>query len=252
MSSTTPYSVRWRGPVLIPAGRAWGVAVAVETAGVSPTISAATFTLYDQGGVARIDAASASVSGGTISYTIPADTCTSADHGQGWLVKVEATIGGVDLPFYNDAAICLAPLYPPVGTSDLLSRYSKLADLNDENDDGTGAVDLQAYITDAWGELTQRMYQDGFPFWRVRSPAALRPWLLTQSLVYALDDLALLLAGENHYSSEARRLEASLEGMYAQIKTRLDPTEENTATVTNEGASAVLILSSGRRGRVYR
>ena len=252
MSSTTPYSVRWRGPVLLPVGRAWGVSVAVETAGVSPTISSATFTLYDQGGVERIDAATATVSGGTISYTVPSNTLTNADYGAGWLVKVEATIGGDDLPFYNDCAICLAPLYPPVGTSDLLARYSKLADLNDEDDDGTGAVDLQAYITDAWGELTQRMYQDGFPFWKIRSPAALRPWLLTQSLVYALDDLALLLAGDSHYTEEARRLEGTLDGLYAQIKTRMDAGEENTASVTNEGASAVLFLTSNRRGRVYR
>lgn len=250
MSSVTPYSVRWRGPVLLPVGRAWSVAVAVEAAGVSPTISAATVTLYDSGGVERIDAATATISGGTISYTIPADTLTSGDYGAGWLVKVEATIGGDVLPFYNDAAVCLAPLYPPVGTSDLLSRYSKLADLNDEADDGSGAADLQGYITDAWGELTQRMYQDGFPFWKIRSPAALRPWLLTQSLVYALDDLALILAADSHYSDEARRLEAMLEAQYAQIKARVDPTEENTATATNEGASAVLLLTNSRRARV--
>jgi len=228
------------------------VSVAVETADASPTISAATFTLYDSGGTVKVDADTATVSGGTISYTVAADVLTANDYGQGWLVKFEATIDGDDLPFYNDAAVCLAPLYPPVGTSDLLSRYAKLADLNDEGNDGTGGADLQGYITDAWGELTQRMYSDGFPFWTIRSPAALRPWLLAQSLVYALDDLALLLAADSHYSAEARRLEATLGTLYDGIRARLDPTEENTATATHEGASPVLMLTSGRRIRYWR
>ena len=242
MSTTTPYSVRWRGPVLLPYGRAWDVSVSVESAGASPTISAATFTLYTPDGTARISAQAATVSSGVITYSVASNTLTATDLGARWLVKIEATIGGVSLPFYNDAVVSLAPLYPPVGTSDLTGRYSKLSDLQ-----SGGAPDLQTHITEAWGELTQSLYSDGVPFWKVRTPSALRPWLMARSL--ELDDLALLLGSENRYADEARRHGGMLDKLYASMRTRLDVSEENTISETHEGSSPVLILSSGRGRR---
>jgi hypothetical protein len=244
MSSTTPYSVRWRGPTVIPHGRAWDVSVAVEHAGASPTISAATFTLYDQSGAKVVDAQVATVSGGTVTYTLAGPELTADDLGPRWLVKFEVTIGSTTIPFYNDAVIALAPLYPPVGTTDLTNRYSKLADLQ-----SAGSSDLQAFITDAWGELVERMYEDATPFWKMRSPASLRPWLLNRALSYALYDLALLLNDDSHYSAEAKRLEGALERLYLSIKARLDTSEETTITDPVERASPVLLLTSSRSRR---
>lgn len=242
MSSTTPYSVRWRGPVLLPHSRAWDVSVSVEHAGASPTISAATFTLYTPDGAARVDAQAATVSGGTLTYSLAGTELTADDMGARWLVLFEATIDGDQLPFYCDAAVCLAPLYPPVGTTDLTDRYSKLADLQ-----ATGSSDLQKFVTDAWGELTQKLYSDGVRFWGMRSPGALRPWLLNRSLELALDDLALLIDQGSQYNEEARRLGETLTKLYADIRARLDSTGDNTITETIEAADPVVILSSSRR-----
>ena len=232
--------------MLIPYGRSWVVSVSVEHDGASPTISAATFTLYTPNGEARVDAQVATVSGGTLSYTVAADVLTLDDMGTRWLVKFEATIGGNALPFYCDAAVCLAPLYPPAGTTDLINRYSKLDDLQ-----ASGSSELQTYITDAWQTLTQKLYSDGVPFWQMRTPGALREWMIARALSYSLDDLALLLDGASHYSDEARRHEAMLDALYAQIRARMDTNEDNTAGDTNEGASPVLILTSNR-SPIYR
>lgn len=250
MSSVTPYSVRWRGPVLLPHSRAWDVSVAVEHAGASPTISAATFTLYTPDGAARVDAQAATIAGGTVSFSLNGSELAATDMGPRWLVKIEATISGATLPFYNDAAVCLAPLYPPVGTTDLTARYSKIADLQT-----TGASDLQTFITDAWGTLTQKMYADGLPFWAIRSPGALREWLLARSLELALDDLALLIENNSQYTTEARRLGGMLDALYEDIRSRMDTQGDNTLSTSHEGASAIVNLSSGPgfgRGRRRR
>jgi hypothetical protein len=247
MSTTTPYAVRWRGPALLPYGRAWDVAVSVEHAGASPTVSAATFTLYTPDGAARLNAEAASEASGVITYTIADSVLTAADLGPRWMIKLEVTIGGVSLPFYNDAAVCLAPLYPPAGTSDLTDRYSKLDDLQGSS----GAAALQAHITGAWGELTQKLYADGVPFWKMRSPGALRSWLMARSLELALDDLALLLESDSHYADEARRHGAMLDKAYKEIRARLDVSEDNTLSEAHEGATGVLLLTSGRSGRRY-
>jgi len=243
MSSVTPYSVRWQGPSVIPHSRAWDVSVEVEHGNASPTISAGTFTLYTPDGTARVDAEAATISGGTLSYSLADSVLAGTDVGPRWLVKFEATIGGSILPFYNDVVVCLAPLYPPVGVSDLLSAYSKLGDLQ------STASDLQTHITDAWTALTQRLYSDAVPFWKMRTPGALRPWLMAKALEGALDDLALLLGEDSHYAAEARRHEAALDRHYKSLRSLMDETENNTPSSTHEAASPTVTLSSSPRHR---
>ena len=247
MADGTPYSARWTGPVLIPRGQDTTVTVAVEHSGSSPTVSAVTFSLYDSGGTVLLDGVSASESGGVLSYTVTAATTSGKTLGQGFLLKFTATIGGDQHDFYNDAALTLARLYPPIGTTDLTNRYSRLAALQT-----TGASDLQKFITDAWTELSSRLYSEALPYWRMRSPSALRPWLTAQALVYALDDLALTLGDGGPYREEARRIEQTLPRLYGQIRSRMDDGEDNTIGEQQQPASPVLVLSSGRLGRYTR
>lgn len=244
MADGTPYSARWTGPALIPRGQDTTISVDVEHGGSAPTVSAVTFSLWDSSGTVIVDAASASESGGTLSYTVTAASTTGKTLGQGYLLKFTATIGGDAHDFYNDAALTLARLYPPIGTTDLTNRYSRLGALQT-----TGASDLQKFITDAWTELTARLYSEGLPFWRMRSPSALRPYLTAQALVYALDDLALTLGDGGPYRDEARRIEDTLPRLYGQIRSRIDDGEDNSIGDLQQPASPVLILSSGRVSR---
>jgi len=126
------------------------------------------------------------------------------------------------------------------------NRYSRLASLQT-----TGASDLQKFITDAWTELTTRMYSEGLPFWRMRTPSTMRPWLTAQALVYALNDLALTLGGGGPYREEAARIEATLPKLYGQIRSLMDSDEDNHVSQERQPVSPVLILSSGRSTR-YR
>jgi hypothetical protein len=140
----------------------------------------------------------------------------------------------------------LARLYCPIGTTDLTNRYSRLAALQT-----TGASDLQKFITDAWTELTARLYSEALPFWRMRTPSSLRPWLIAQAAVFALDDLALTLGDGGPYREEARRIEESLPRLYNKIRSLMDDNEDNNLDEVHQPASAVIQISSGRIGR-YR
>ena len=247
MADGTPYSARWTGPTLIPRGQDTTVTVDVEHGGSAPTVSAVTFSLWDSAGNVIVDAASASESSGTLSYTVTAASTTGETLGQGFLLKFSATIGGDVHDFYNDAALTLARLYPPIGTTDLTNRYSRLAALQT-----TGASDLQKFVTDAWTELTTKFYSEGLPFWRMRTPSTLRKWVTAQALVYALDDLALVLGDGGPYREEARRLEDTLPRLYMQIRSLMDSDEDNNLDETHQPASAVIQISSGRVGRYLR
>lgn len=247
MADGTPYSARWTGPALIPRGQDTTISVDVEHGGSAPTVSAVTFSLWDSSGTEIIDAASASESSGTLSFTVTAATTTGKTLGQGFLLKFSATIGGDQHDFYNDAALTLARLYPPIGTTDLTNRYSRLSALQT-----TGASDLQKFITDAWTELSSRLYSEGLPFWRMRSPSSMRPYLTAQALVYALDDLALTLGDGGPFREEARRIEQTLPRLYGQIRSRMDDGEDNSIGAQQQPASPVLVLSSGRVGRYVR
>ncbi len=246
MADLTPYSARWTGPVLIQQGETTTVSVDIEHNGSAPTVTAVVFSLFDSSGNTLLDAVTASESGGTLSYAIAGSVTTSSGLGAGYLVRFTATIGGDDHPFFNDAALCAARLYPPIGTTDLTNRYSRLSSLQT-----TGASDLQKFITDAWTELTTRMYSEGLPFWRMRTMGTLRPWLTAQALVYALDDLAMTLGNGGPYREEARRLEQTLPRVYGQIRSLIDSDEDNHVSQDRQSTSPVLVLSSGRITR-YR
>lgn len=241
MADLTPYSARWTGPVMIHRGADQTLSVSIEHGGSAPTVSAVTFSLFDSSGNTLLDDVTGSESAGVLSYTILTAITTDKTLGPGYLVRFKATIGGDVHPFYNDAALCLARLYPPIGTSDLTNRYSRLATLQ-----ATGASDLQKFVTDAWTELTNKLYSDSLPFWRMRTPSALREWLLTRALVFALRDLGFQLGTGAAYLEEANRLEKKLPGMFGQIRSLMDADEDNQVSQDQQSAGAVLLLSSGR------
>ena len=244
MADMTPYSARWSGPVTLPRAADFTVSVDIEHGGSAPTVSAVTFTLIDTNGNALLDGVTAAESGGTLSYTVLAAVTTGKPLDMGYLVRFDATISGDVHPFYNDAALCKARIYPPIGTTDLTNRYSQLSALQT-----TGAADLQKFISTAWSELLTRLYSDGLPFWRMRTPSTLRPWLTAQALVYALDDLALVLGNATGYRADARRIEKTLPSLYSQIRSLMDTDEDDQVGHDRQPVSSVIVLSSGRLRR---
>jgi hypothetical protein len=245
--TATLYSARFSGPTLIERDKAQTVSVNIERSGSAPTITAATFTLYDPGGNAVIDGAAAAISGGEISGSIGAADLDGKSYGLGWLVQFDATIGGKVYRFLNDAAVCLARLYPPIAHTDLVNRHSDVANLL-----ATGVTSLQTYIDDAWSDLTNRLYSDSVPFWRLRTPSAFRAAMFSRSFALVFRDYSTLLDPGDRYAALADRYEAQYEEDVEKIRSKMDNGEDNTLSASNLSTASVIQLTTSRRNGIYR
>jgi len=243
----TLYSARFSGPTLIERDKAQTVSVTIERDGSDATITAATFTLYDVGGNILIDGTAATISGGTLSGSVGASDLDGKAYGSGWLVQFDATIGGKVYRFLNDAAICLARLYPPIGHSDLVKRHSDVANLL-----AAGVSSLQQYIDDAWADLTGRLYSDSCPFWRLRTPSAMRAAMFSRSFQLIFRDYSTLLDPGDRYAELADRYAEQYDEDVEKIRAKMDTGEDNTLTSNNLSTAAVIQLTTSRRSGVYR
>ena len=61
--------------------------------------------------------------------------------GPRWLIEIDLVISGETFTFYNDAVLCLARLYPPIGQTDLIQRHSEAANLLGQ---ASGEIEEQA------------------------------------------------------------------------------------------------------------
>ena len=242
MGVETRYSARWDGPTIIERDAAQTVAVDLERGGSDASIASATFSLYDPSGSVKVDAQTATISGGEVSYAIGSTVLQSEAYGSGWLVKFDVVISSQTHSFYNDAALCLARVYPPIGHTDLVARHHDIANLLP-----SGVTSTQGYIDGAWATLTGRMYSEGVPFWRLRTMSALRDPLILLSLSYAFRDFSTLLDPADRYDELSTRYADQFERAFMQIRSRIDNSEDNAVTGTSNPTSAVIMLSSGRR-----
>lgn len=228
MAAPFPPSVRWLAPTMIVKGVDTVVSVDVERDGVSLSFSSTpTLSVYDDSGAAVGSPRNMTESGTTLTATIDAaDTASIDGYSDRYLVVIDYTVTNEQArKAYNAAALCLADLTPPVGVGDLTARHALLASLQSNR-----KISLQGHIAQAWGELLSQLYADETPFWNLRSPAALRPWMLTRSTEIALRDAALPLAVGNPYSVEADRLAALLvgeAGLYRNLQIRIANNNDN-------------------------
>ena len=245
--SDTLYSARWSGPTFIEKGKAQSIAVAIERSGAAPTLVSGTLTLYRPNGTKLVDAVAGTVAAGTFtSAAIAAVDTQDEDLGPRWLIEVDIVIGGNTFTFYNDAVLCLARLYPPIGQTDLVQRHSEAANLL-----GAAVTSLQQYIDQAWGDLTNRLYTDGVPFWKWRTPSAMRPPLFDRALELLFWDYATLLNANDRYANFAARYAELYERDYARLKSTIDQDEINVLKDEIATGSAVIMLQSGSRRHKY-
>ena len=239
------YSVRWLGPTLIERGRDTTVSVAIEQGGSDITATSATFSLFSPAGEAIVDGATATVAAGTLSYPVLSSAVSSSSYGKGWLVEFTAIIAGATYTFYNDGALCLSKLSPPIGHTDLVTRHSDITNLLP-----TGTTSTQAYIEAAWADLLGNLYRDGLPFWRLRTLSALREPLLYRALAMVFLDFSTLLDQGDKYQLNADRYGKLAKTSYDGIRGALDTGEDNSISDSSQTPVApVIMLSTGRRRR---
>jgi len=245
--SATLFSARWTGPTLIERGKDQAIEVALERNGSATTITSGTLTLRRPNGTALVDAVAGTISGGTFtSATIAAATTDGENYGPRWLVEIDLLIAGKTYTFMNDAVMCLARLYPPVGQTDLIQRHSEAANLL-----GASVTSLQQYIDQAWSDVTNRLYTDGVPFWKWRTPSAMRAPLFARSLELLFWDYSTLLDANDRYATYAERYAELYERDYARLKSTIDTDEDNTLSDEIATGSAVIMLQTGARRSKY-
>ena len=246
MAADTPYSVRFKAPTLLPKSVETTVSVSIEHDGAVPTVTGVKFSLFSPSGEKLIDSATASESAGVLSYAVPAAKTSDQNLGKGYLVRFECTIASYEHMFTNNACVVKHKIYCPIGTSDLVARYSQIAQLQS----GGATSELQPFVDEAWTEIQIKLYSGSLEYWKIRSPGNLRDWVLTRALSLALADLALLVGNGGPYRDESRRLEGTLKAKYEGIRSLLDLQEQNILTDQQTTTSGVIQLSTGRG--VYR
>jgi hypothetical protein len=245
--SDTVYSARWSGPTFIERNKDQQIAVSIERDGSAVTLVSGTLTLYKPGGDKLVDAVAGTVATGTFtSATILAATTADENLGKQWLVKVDVVIGTETVTLYNDAVMALARLYPSIGQTDLIQRHSEAAALL-----GASVTSLQQYIDQAWSDITGRLYTEGVPFWRWRTPSALRQVLFDRSLELLFWDYATLLGGAqtDRYAKFAERYAGLYERDMERLSSMIDESEDNTLEGTTASGSSVILLAGTRQRR---
>lgn len=245
--SETVYSARWLGPTFIERNKDQQIAVAIERSGSAVTLTSGTLTVYKPGGEVLVDEVAGTVAGGTFtSATIAAATTASETLDKGYLVKVDLVISGATFTFYNDAVLCLARLYPTVAQTDLVARHSEAANLL-----GASISSLQQYIDQAWEDITVRLYTEGVPFWKWRTPSALRQVLFDRSFELLFWDYATLLGGAqtDRYAAFAERYAGLYERDMERLRSMIDDNEDNGLQEDLASGSSVILLQGTRRRR---
>jgi len=247
--SDTLYSARFRGPSLIEQNKSQTVSLSIEASGSAASVTSATFYLYDTGGNAIVDAQAASVAGGTVSGTVSAGDTSSMGLGPAYLVRFDVLIGGKTYRFNNDACLCVARLYPPIGQTDLVNRHSDVTNLL-----ASGVTSCQQYIDDAWSDITNRMYSEQSYFWRLRTPSAFRNVMFARSLALIFRDYATLLNAGDRYMQLSDYYEQQYERAYSKLRSRIDSDEDNQLSGRQQSVPSVTYLTplSFRRGNPRR
>ena len=242
--ANTIWSARWVGPSMIELNKAQTIDVSIENAGAAAAVTSSTYTVYKPDGSKLIDAAAATVAGGTVSGAIAAVDTDGETLSKGWLVRFDVTIATKVYTFYNDAVLCLARLYPPIGETDLIARHSDIASLK-----SSATTSLQDYIESAWIEITNRLYSDAVPYWKMRTPSAFRQIMFDRSFSLIFRDYSTLLDPGDRYAELADMYDQKYSLGFDQIRARIDVNEDNVLEAHTMSTSPIIMLSSGPRRR---
>ena len=243
MTATT-WTARFNGPTMIEKNKDQDVAVTIERAGAAASVSSATFSVYDQDGAAIKTDVSCTVSGGTATGAIAAADTADAVLSRNWLLQFDVTIGGKVYRFYNDAVLCKARLYSPIGQTDLIARHSDVVSLV-----ATSKANLQDYIDTAWSDITGQMYSDAVPFWRFRTPSALRGPMFARCFELIFRDYSTLFDAGDRYSVLSDKYAEQYDREMERLRSKMDKDEDNILDGDSVPATASIHLSSGPRRR---
>ena len=247
----TRYSARFSGPSMIERGKDQEVSLLLELNGSAVgNVHSATYSLYNQDGSTIKDAVACSLGSagsGEVIASISASDTTDRELARNWLIQFDVTMvaaGGKTYRFYNDAVLCRAQLYSPIGQTDLIARHSDVVNLV-----ATSKANLQDYIDTAWADITGQMYSDAVPFWRFRTPSALRGPMFARCFELIFRDYSTLFDAGDRYSVLSDRYAEQYDREMDRLPSKIDKDEDNILDGDSVPATASIHLSSGPRRR---
>ncbi len=223
-SSEVEYTYPQRYPEMLVRGRLNTVTMPVmhDGAVVSITASGSTFTLLDPAGTAIVSAAAVTVTNGVPSYAILAATLPSTltPLGEGWQeVWVLQTPTG-ERTIDREAALILRPLVPVLDYAALLEDYPQLASWN------LTAVEWQAFITAAWGEILNDLIAAGHLPYLVKSSPAFRLNHKHRTYAKGFNALSLHQSNRGNFAAMATSHKAEADAAWKGINFKTDDDQD--------------------------
>jgi hypothetical protein len=222
-AAETLYSFRTKAPDVLQRGRAQTVSMPAYRDGalVAPTEVGSTFSLYDEGGTAIVDAQAVTVTGDVATYTIsdvelPATATISELYQERWaLVMPDGTTRTVR----REAAVAPFLLHLPVAVEDLLALYPAL----DSSFGTTPAVTLQGFLDEAWAQVLERLWNVGHWPDLMLSASTFRRPVVELALYIAFRALFSRTAGrDGRHEALMEQHRRAAEEAWAAISSRLD------------------------------
>jgi len=242
-----PFSARIPFPEYLERNREQVVKLEVYRAGAIQAPGSGTFSLFDPGGVAIVDAEAISVVTSRAQYTIPAAVLPlTTPVGEGWQEEwVLTSPGGVTRTFRRSCAVVLRALFPVISDVDLLACYTDLDDLRPADQ-----TSYQGYIDEAWRRVIGRLVARGrFPY-LVLDPWSLREYTLETTLALVFADFGSSV-GEGRYVELAEMHKRTAAAAWRNLNFIYDEDHDGKPSGSGKRDSAhpVIFLSNAKRGR---
>lgn len=244
----TPYTARIPFPSYIERNRDQVVSLSIHRDAALVAPASGTFTLFDAGGVAVVDAVAVSVVTDVAQYAIPAASIPSTlTVGDGWQEEWALTFAdGVTRTFRRSAALVLRALYPVVTDADLMACYSDLDDLR-PND----LTSYQPFIDEAWRRVIGRLVAKGrFPF-LILEPWALREYTLETTLALIFADFGTSVGEGGRYVDLSEAHKRTAASAWRNMNFEYDTNNDGRPGARGKRVAAepVIYLSNAPRGR---
>lgn len=239
-SGSTLYSVRIPYPEILTLGQDNPVALEVSRDGAAVAPTSGTFTLRAPGGASIIDAQPVVITGGRATFSIGAaflqEGASNVTLSEGYQIVWSLVVDGETLTRDRPAAVARRPISPALAVQDLLDEYAELDRLK-------GAIDLQALLDAAWGDIVRRWIREGGLTYQVKTPGAFFEAHRELALMRFWRNLAAARPGSDQYQTLVEHHKGQYEAAWAAVNVQLD--------LDNDGRPDD-VTSRARRGAVLQ
>lgn len=247
----TSWSLRGAAVSLIEVGQDTEVRIDLEHNGSPAAITSATYTLYNASSNAVVNAQAATVSGGTLTYTVSSSDTTSESAGERWREEWAVTFSGAGegtRRFPRSAAYVKYLPYPVIGQTDLVKRHHFLGN---QEYMPANQTSWQDHVDVAWNEIEDRLWEQGKRPWRIISGGQLRRMHTFKALELVFRDLASKLDEDSDYAIKAESYEDKFDKAFDRLTVEYDLDDDGDAD-EESGAVATILYTSGRGSRYRR